>query len=288
MATASPGPADVAVERSWAAPMREVAPAAAGPQGSSWVTVGMVVLAGIILIAGLALPPTAGLAAWLTTLVATVLFTLLASRSVTGRWAGLLIDEQNTMSLSRLQMVLWTFVVLSGFLTAALRNIRWGAASPLSIAIPPELWLIMGISTTSLVGSPLILSTKKDRGVDPEERSRTMRIMASRGRDLTTVTNEGQVVVNMRPEDARLRDLFRGEEVGNAAHLDLARVQLFYFTVVLVLAYSVALAALFSSRSGQVAAFPPLDSSMVALLGISHAGYLTNKAVPHTKEGSAE
>lgn len=28
--------------------------------------------------------------------------------------------------------------------------------------------------------------------------------------------------------------------------------------------------------------FPALDDSTVALLGISHAGYLTNKAMSHT------
>ncbi|WP_255355266.1 hypothetical protein [Pelomonas sp. Root1217] len=34
------------------------------------------------------------------------------------------------------------------------------------------------------------------------------------------------------------------------------------------------------SQSDGITDFPTLDDSTIALLGISHAGYLTNKAVP--------
>jgi hypothetical protein len=34
--------------------------------------------------------------------------------------------------------------------------------------------------------------------------------------------------------------------------------------------------------------FPPLDDSAVALMGISHAGYLSSKAVPKQKEGEGD
>jgi hypothetical protein len=55
-----------------------------------------------------------------------------------------------------------------------------------------------------------------------------------------------------------------------------------YFTIVLVLAYVVALGTGFATSGARISGLPALDSSMVALLGISHAGYLTHKAIPHS------
>lgn len=57
---------------------------------------------------------------------------------------------------------------------------------------------------------------------------------------------------------------------------------MFYFTRILVLAYAVSLGTLMLATTPTITALPALDDSAVALLGISHAGYLTNKAIPHT------
>lgn len=45
---------------------------------------------------------------WLVTLVLLTVFLMVADRGITDRWEGLLIDERNKMTLSRLQMILWT------------------------------------------------------------------------------------------------------------------------------------------------------------------------------------
>jgi hypothetical protein len=94
-----------------------------------------------------------------------------------------------------------------------------------------------------------------------------------------------QLVLWRWPGDARLADLFQGDEIGNAAHLDLGKVQMLFFTLILVLAYGVALANLFT-KATPIVMLPALDGGMVALLGISHAGYLLNKAVPHSEPSS--
>ncbi|MCK4458266.1 MAG: hypothetical protein KAT13_01350, partial [Methanosarcinales archaeon] len=94
--------------------------------------------------------------AWFSVMALMTLSIIIAGHGATGRWAGLLIDERNRMSLSRLQMILWTAIILSGLLVAALSNTTLGAKDPLAIALPEELWMLMGISTASLVGSPLI------------------------------------------------------------------------------------------------------------------------------------
>ena len=42
----------------------------------------------------------------------------------------------------------------------ALSNIGRSSPTPLAITVPTQVWLLLGISTTSLVGSPLLKSNK--------------------------------------------------------------------------------------------------------------------------------
>jgi len=79
----------------------------------------------------------------------------------------------------------------------------------------------------------------------------------------------GQIVVHTRPEHAQWADMFKGEETGNAAYLDMAKIQMLFFTFVVALAYAVTLATLFGSDETNISALPALSQSIVALLGIS-------------------
>ncbi len=232
-------------------------------------------------------PSTGRLAGWILTLVLMTVFTMVAGQGITGLWRGVLLDDRNMLSLSRLQLVLWTVVVLSGLLTMALSNVTLGQTSPLAIAIPPQLWLVMGISTTSLVGSPLVLSTKANPDLTPNagELAKTSAALARQGGG-TGITTKGLVVIKADPGSAQWADLFKGEESGNAAYLDLGKVQLFFFTLVLVTVYAVALGSQLASSDVALHTFPALDPSLVALLGISHAGYLGNKGIPHSQTAS--
>lgn len=265
------------------------------PRWTGWHSASLVLVVLFTGAAGVGLPPHA---AFLMSLLFLTIFTTIAGHGVVGLWLGLLIDERNRMTLSRLQLVLWMIVILAGFLVAALRNTTFDAsalerahlASPLSVVVPPQLWLLLGISTTSLVASPLIRGTKMaapadPQGVPPEaekERKRTFARLVMQNVPADTIEHQGKIVVWRWPEDARFADLFQGDEVGNAAHLDLGKVQMFFFTLVLVFTYSVALTHAFSEASAPIASLPAVDQGMVALLGISHAGYLSNNAVPHS------
>jgi hypothetical protein len=250
-------------------------------------TLGIVLILLAITLVGWFSPPAFRLEAWLISLVLIAVFIIIAGHGTTGLWRGWLIDDRYMMSLSRLQAVLWTVVILSAFFIAALGNLKLGDPNPLEVAIPVEIWLVMGISVTSLVGSPLIRSNKKKQDPDPKEGGRTIteltkergaRTIASRD----TLDLIGLVIVNLRPEDASLSDLFRGEETGNGALLDLGKIQLFLFTLLIVLVYVSTLSVLFNAGTA-IHSFEPLDESTIALLGISHAAYLTNKAIPHSK-----
>lgn len=255
---------------------------------TGWHSFSLLVIVIAIILIGLLVSRQERLWTWIGTMMLFVAFAVVAGHGITGRFRGLLIDEQNRMSLSRFQMVLWTTVVLSGFLIVALSNIAAGQDNPLSIAIPTEIWFLMGISTTSLVASPLIKSTKKTKIPKKEETERTFEQMAkqmgiSNDKLKEKVENRGHIVANRNLEDARFSDLFNGEETGNAAHLDLSKIQMFFFTIAVILSYAVAVGTLLGGDAVKIEELPVLNPSMVALLGISHAGYLTSKAIPHSE-----
>lgn len=225
---------------------------------------------------------------------------MVASHGITGRFfLGLLINEQYRMSLSRLQMFLWTVVVLSAYFAAVLANINAGyQLEAFKIGIPEQLWIAMGISTTALVASPLILTEKKKQTTNKDA---YLRSLQSQGLVLEkeTLPDEhkkniiGQLQRNTKPEDAQLCNLISGEEVSNWNILDLSRLQNLFITLVLVIAYAASLGCYLLKVVNEIGGmpidkFPELNASFVALLTISHAGYLVGKAVPNQPEGEPE
>jgi hypothetical protein len=96
-----------------------------------------------------------------------------------------------------------------------------------------------------------------------------------------------QLTSNDTRYDARWSDMFMGEEFANQGRLDVGKVQLFYFTIILAVAYIGALAVLFINNSIALNSFPSLNEGLVTLLGISHAGYLINKTVPRVGNTNA-
>lgn len=98
---------------------------------------------------------------------------------------------------------------------------------------------------------------------------------------------QGTLYSNPSINDAAFSDMFEGDEVGNAAYLDLAKVQMFYFTIIIVLTYMVQLWSEMGKLNGSaqlVTKLPELSQGMIALLGISHAGHLAGKGVDRTKQ----
>jgi hypothetical protein len=234
--------------------------------------------------------------AWIGAMVLILGVLVIVGIGIAGRPAGAWIDERNKMTLSRLQLIGWTVLVLSAFLVIGLQNLRAGADNPLEVAIPEVVWMAMGISTVSLVGSPLILSTKKRRKPNRDEANRTMSELVGpmvleasdadervlrQGGPTGPIRAFGQVEVRATPAEASWADLFRGDETGNSAFVDIGKVQMLLITVVVLLTYGVAILGLFSGGE-PIEALPALDDSMLALLAVSHAGYLSVKAVSHS------
>lgn len=219
-------------------------------------TLGVIGLPIAMVVLGLYIPLQYRLQTWVVILFLLVVLTGLIGHGITRHWYGILIDERQKMSLSRFQMTLWTLIVLSAFFSIVLINMR-GNIGPLEalakITIPAELWVLLGISTASFGAANLILNNKLNN-------------------------NSDAVAVNADPGNARFSDMFLGDDALNKDSVDLSKVQMFYFTIILVFGYAAALGGVFLYKSDLQ--FPAIADGFLALLGISHAGYLSYKAVP--------
>jgi|WetSurSiteA1Bulk_404760.scaffolds.fasta_scaffold32431_1 hypothetical protein len=229
---------------------------------------------------------------------------VIAGKGVVGRWQGLLIDDRNRFALSRLQLILWTTLILSAFVASVTINLNYACksnpinatviANAATIAVPQDIWILMGIATTSLVGSPLILSMNKGKTVAGTAENRADVIKAhealkNEGRakedlkEFAAAQVDGQLIVNSDPKWANWSDMFKGDYTNNAAQLDLGKVQMLYFTLIVLIVYTTALVVLLASSKEEIHQFPALSEGMIALLGISNGGYLLNKTVSATK-----
>jgi hypothetical protein len=210
-----------------------------------------------------------------------IVLTIQIGRGVVGLPFGVLIDSLNVVSLARFQMTIWTVLILGAYIAHAFARIRKGdGMDSLDIAIDKNLWLLMGISTTSLVAAPLILSTKKDEVPDDGVTAKTAAASGEPESDVAA-NSQGIIYANTEKSDARLTDMFQGDEIGNTTHVDLAKVQMFYFTIVSAVVFFTAVFHNMIS-DGDLTKLPTLSEGFVALLGISHAGFLGSKSVTHT------
>lgn len=250
----------------------------------------LILLTALMVPAAWFLPP-----AWnfIALMVLMLLFMITLGVRISGRPAGILINERNLISLSRFQLVMWTIIILSAYLTAAIGRIHGGAiGDALAIGLDPKLWALLGISTTSLIGTPLLQSTKKAQNPDPKEVAKTETALAAKGdpepKEVIADNSQGVLYANADIKDAAFSDMFEGDEVGNTAYVDVSKVQMFFFTIVAGLSYGMDLFQWVAAK-GYVpadpktqAAFPLVSGGLVAILGISHAGFLMNKSTTHT------
>ena len=172
-------------------------------------------------------------------------------------WRGLLIDQRNKISLSRVQLVAWSLLVISAVITEAILNAVWGRTNPLELRIPPELWVLLGLSAGTFVAAPLVLASKADRG------------------DLATKA----------PYQHAWRDIFYGDDTGNADQVDISKVQQFFFTLVLVVTYAVAVGSLIATAipAETLLTFARLDPGFIGIMAVSQTAYIAYKALPQNK-----
>jgi len=221
---------------------------------------------------------------WLVTLVLFAALLAAAGFLIKKRVDGIFIDERNRISLSRVQLVLWTLLLVGALFTAALSNFSIGWPTPLQITVPPSVWALLGIGSFSFVAAPAILNRLKAQGAAPTRLATIEARLRAADRFTGSVTATGPVVEKPTPQDARWADVIRGD-TNDADYVDVAKVQQLAFTVLLIVVYGAALfAALAAVGAGgvpkELTEFPAVDGGFVSLLGLSHAAYLASKAVP--------
>ncbi|MDD1657801.1 MAG: hypothetical protein LUQ41_04990 [Methanomicrobiales archaeon] len=259
---------------------------------------------------------------WTAVMILSLIFLMVLGVFISGRRLGILIDSRNRMSLSTFQTILWTVIILSAFFTVAAALVQKDrAGDAFNIALDQQLWTLMGISITTLAGTPLLKDVKSTRTVAFRALKEYVRRNGERilrripqqtdiftPTELPTLKNVDDL---LNLSEARLRrvlerdhdgplwiapaapdtnevsaiDMFRGDEVVNSHRVDLAKVQMFFFTVVGALSYMLALAGWMSNLTleGDIA-FPAISAGFIAILGISHAGFLGNTAIAQTPQ----
>jgi len=261
---------------------------AAQPNGSQ-ATIAIIVLIVFMILAGWLAP--AGLNLVLVTLSMSLLLVVLGI-TITKNPLGVLINDRNLMSLSRFQMAVWTVIILGAYFTFAMVRIRALAegslngqtvTDPLDIAIDWHLWALLGISTTSLVGTPLILSTKKDKQPTDLAVQKAAQ-MVDEPEQAVMDNKQGTLYANTNISYAGMSLMNKRDELANTAQIDLAKVQMFYFTVIAAVCFFVMIIKQLVAANSALGSLPLLPDGFVAILGISHAGYLTSKTIGHTKE----
>lgn len=171
---------------------------------------------------------------------------------------GILIDSRGRYSLSQLQLVAWTLLVLS--LVAALCIARLLSRVPgvLDFAVPNELLLVMGLSSGGAVFSFAVKSSK--------DAKHPQHIAASNSDDRPHFMQVFLV------EEGKLADKI----------IDVSKFQNFVITAVLVVAYvAMVVALLRGATSIADVSLPGFSDTFLTLLAISHAAYLGGKLPDH-------
>lgn len=187
---------------------------------------------------------------------------------------GILIDDKrNRMSLAKFQLAVWTIVVFSAF------SVLMWVKHSVNIYLSAEVWGLLGISVSSMAGAAIIKGTKMDTQPAPTP-------PPPGGVAVPMNLPHGVLAVAPRPS---FSDLFKGDELENQDFVDLSKVQMFFLTFIAVIGYINAMYyydVINGERTpppGYDAYFPELSSALLTILAISHAGYLTVKAAPHTR-----
>ncbi len=210
--------------------------------------------------------PAATHTAWIATIILLLAFVAAAGVAVGRGPFGTIIDNRNRMSLSKVQMILWTIMILSALVVATFFRVAHSVSDAADIDVQGELLVLMGISLTSTAITPLILRAKQDQSSDKPG-----------------FANASHKDVSA----ASLIDLIRGDDMANAGAIDLSKVQQLIITLGVMVSYSASIWTALSLGKGGGATwfstFPALKDGLVGLIGISHAGYLAYKAAPHGK-----
>lgn len=181
-----------------------------------------------------------------------------------GSFFGIFIDSRDTWSLTQFQLVLWTFIIIPVLIAVVIGRATEDPSTAWDIAVPGEIWGLLGISMGSTVLAVAIKSQKNGPSTSP-------------------LGAGDRVLARTEALQARFSDMFAYDEgTGSLTRLDVTKFQNFVFTVALAVTYLWNCLWLFGKAGtpSAITGLPALSGVALGILGISHAGYLTGKAIP--------
>ena len=219
-----------------------------------------------------------------------------------GRWMGIFISDRNVMSLSRMQIIAWTVLIISAFMTMVLVRIAAGTPDAFGIDIDWHLWALLGLSASAAVGAPLINSVKaaKEPAADPNAPAAAATTPAN-GNGYSPAVNrtatelnedpgdidenrKGVLYANKSVDDASFTDIFEGDELANTMYIDVTKVQMFWFSIIAITGYTIMILQMFLiTAPADLKSFPVLTDGLIGILAVSHATYLGGKGFTQTK-----
>jgi hypothetical protein len=220
------------------------------------------------------------------TMLSMTILMLAAGLAWKGLWFGVLIDERNRLSMSRVQQVAWTILLLSGvtvmaWFNAALMGGPQAAQAGFELFpwMNAQLWAALGVN---LAVSPMLSSAilnNKQRAAQGQSDLALRQFVRPAALD----TNP--------PGQWSWLDLVTGETTETENQLDVGRIQHLIISGGLLTTYFMALIGYLDHISGGTIAvavgshgalFPSMpdvgSGTFVGLLALSHAGYLAFKA----------
>jgi hypothetical protein len=195
-----------------------------------------------------------------------------AGKARSGSFFGLFIDSRDTWSLTQFQLVLWTFIIIPVLVAVVIGRATKDPSTAWDLAVPAEIWGLLGISVGSTVLAVAIKSQKNEPSGNP-------------------LSAGDRVLARTDAPRARFSDMFAYDEgTGSLARLDVTKFQNFVFTVALAVTYLWNCLWLFGKAGtpSTITGLPALSGVALGILGISHAGYLTGKAIPQAGTPTAK
>jgi hypothetical protein len=191
--------------------------------------------------------------------VSAALIGLAAKKGLT----GILIDDRGRYSLNRLQLVMWTLLVISTFL-----GLFFSSGYTVT-KIPPTLLALMGISVGSAATAGAVKSGKDQ---NPQARVAKAGLLPPHPAVVAAAVAAGVAPPQPQVFPAKLSQVFLEEEGAQIDKVvDVTKFQNFFFTLALGIVYIVTVANM--TQPG----YPQFDPNVMWLLGISHAGYVGGK-----------
>jgi hypothetical protein len=251
-------------------------------------------------------PPVKASVLW-QTLLATlglVLMFLGAAYGVSGTAKVLIVNQDNRYSLSRTQALAWTLMILpallvlgafnsalGGEMTAYLRNFEGNAPAIYLYGSFPyvenALWAAMGIALASAGLSPLLNAMRPSGMADAALDTGASRTAQNGGDQSIFFKNPNEVRSSLG--EARMSDFVTGETTESAGKPDVARIQLIFITVGILIVFGAGIYALISGiptdtvlaamvkGERAIPSLPTLGAGMAFALLLSHAAYLSAK-----------